>query len=184
MLDIGEIVTGRDIGQKASNNYHKYIWHACVICGKERWVALRKGQPGKKLCWLCAMANRRGAKHHNWKGGCRHSSEGYIEIKLNPEDFFYPMAGCEGYTMEHRMVMARHLGRLLHPWEVVHHKDGNRSNNQIENLELTTRGSHILAHNKGYRDGFLNGYTSGKDARIKALQAEIHRLKDGEYALV
>ena len=36
----------------------------------------------------------------------------------------------------HRFVMAEHLGRALMPWETVHHIDGDRSNNSLENLQL------------------------------------------------
>lgn len=40
------------------------------------------------------------------------------------------------YAWEHRMVMGEHLGRRLYDFENVHHKDGNRQNNALENLEL------------------------------------------------
>lgn len=52
-----------------------------------------------------------------------------------------------GWTFMHRAVMAAHLGRpSLGPDEIVHHIDGNRRNNDIANLELTTRAGHIAIH--------------------------------------
>jgi hypothetical protein len=46
------------------------------------------------------------------------------------------MAKNNGYAYEHRIIMARHLGRPLESWELVHHKDGCAGNNDIENLVL------------------------------------------------
>lgn len=49
----------------------------------------------------------------------------------------YHLIHVDGHVVrEHRYVMEQHLGRLLLPGENVHHKDGNRSRNTIDNLEL------------------------------------------------
>lgn len=52
---------------------------------------------------------------------------------------------------EHRVIVERHIGRRLEPWEVVHHKDGDPSNNQISNLEVVEFGAHTAEHHTGSR---------------------------------
>lgn len=52
-----------------------------------------------------------------------------------------------GVVYLHRIIMENHLGRYLKQDEHVHHKDENRSNNVIENLELITNSEHIKHHN-------------------------------------
>jgi len=132
---IGEIRRGYEIG--SGDKKHPYIFSKCPVCGFERWVTFRgnKSNPEQR-CQRCAAKATTGKNHPNWKGGRIHHSLGYIDIKLSPSDFFYPMANACGYVAEHRLVVAKHLKRCLLPWEVVHHKNGIRSDNNINNLQL------------------------------------------------
>lgn len=52
---------------------------------------------------------------------------------------------------EHRVIMEQHLGRKLEPWELVHHKDGDKLNNDLANLEMREFGEHTAEHHKGGR---------------------------------
>ena len=90
------------------------------------------------------------------------------------------MANKLGYVLEHRLIIAKSLGRCLQGWEFVHHKNGIRDDNCRENLELVTNGSHFIEHSKGYRDGYIKGLRDGRDKRIQELKAEIDRLTSRE----
>jgi hypothetical protein len=72
-----------------------------------------------------------GEDNPRWKGG-RMNSNGYVMV-LRPD---HPHAGVKGYVSEHRLVMEAHLGRRLNRSEVVHHRNHDKTDNRIENLEL------------------------------------------------
>lgn len=50
------------------------------------------------------------------------------------------------YRLEHRVKMEDLIGRPLTSSEVVHHIDGDRTNNDLRNLQLMTRGEHNREH--------------------------------------
>ena len=141
----------------------KYKWIKCPHCGKERWVEAwhYKRYGNSDYCRSCAQKYHRktprGVDHPNWKGGRFAIQGGYILVKLQPEDFYHSMANRTGYVLEHRLIMARALGRLLQSHEIVHHRDANRGNNDISNLELVTRNDHRLSYSAGYETGFADG---------------------------
>jgi hypothetical protein len=63
----------------------------------------------------------------------------------------HPLGDKKGRVWYHRHVMSIHLGRWLTPDEIVHHEDGNRQNNTISNLEVTTQSKHAQDHASGRR---------------------------------
>ncbi|MEW5956636.1 MAG: HNH endonuclease signature motif containing protein [Chloroflexota bacterium] len=108
----------------------------CGNCGCERIVhaATFRKETYTGLCLSCVNT---GSGSNAWRGGRISDGHGYIRVKVYPDHPFYAtMATAAGYILEHRLVMAEHLGRPLENNEIVHHKNGNKTDNRIENLEL------------------------------------------------
>lgn len=111
---------------------------------------------------------QRGRDHHAWIGGRVQTSQGYVLSRVYEDDPLFCMAKKKAagasYALEHRLVMARHLGRPLKDFETVHHRDGDRQNNRIRNLQLLTG-----RHGKGacFRCGDCGSYNV-KPARLGA----------------
>lgn len=87
----------------------------------------------------------RGSANGKWNG------EGYIAIAV-PVGHHLRMAN--GYAYVHQIEAEKKLGRRLNENEVVHHKDGNRTNNSHDNLEVLLQKEHASIHSyhPGARD--------------------------------
>jgi len=84
---------------------------------------------------------RVGSLHCGWKGGVRRTPKGYILIWA--PDHPNSKNNC---VPEHRLVMEENLGRYLGRGDVVHHINGIKDDNRIENLELYTQKTHTSMH--------------------------------------
>lgn len=128
----GDVVSATKLGYK--NRVYMY-WSLCPNCNKGKWV--QRGSIGS-LCLKCKHKSHseylRKQNNHNWKGGVINSGQ-YIKVLLDKDNPYYSMCR-HGYVFQHRLVMAEHLGRPLKSWEIVHHKNRNKKDNRIENLEL------------------------------------------------
>ncbi|MFA5377117.1 MAG: HNH endonuclease signature motif containing protein [Dehalococcoidia bacterium] len=79
-----------------------------------------------------------------WKGGEITDACGYV-WSYSP-NHPYKNAQGRGYVKRHRLAMEKHLGRYLVPHEVVHHINGIKGDDRIENLLLTTNSEHMRLH--------------------------------------
>src|SRR3990167_4252723 len=82
--------------------------------------------------------NKKGPGSTSWKGGRQVDKNGYIWLR-KPD---HPNANSHGMVAEHRLIMARVLGRSLFPWENVHHRNAVKDDNRIENLAVVSKGVH------------------------------------------
>ena len=82
--------------------------------------------------------------HPTWRGGFFIDTDGYTRT-YDPN---HPWPRKSGYVFEHVRVMELNLNRRLAPFESVHHKDHNKQNNELANLELTTRSAHSKHHRR------------------------------------
>jgi len=79
------------------------------------------------------VTRRRG--RGRWKGG-RVNLGGYVGVMVENDSPFACMRVTGNYVLEHRLVMAQHLGRPLTKHETVHHINGDKLDNRLENLQL------------------------------------------------
>ena len=134
-------LTGKRFGRwvvvgHAESKDNSTLWNCKCDCGVEKKVGgreLRNGKSSSCGCYAKEQSGKRtGPNSAVWKGGRYITQAGYVLVKQNG----HPNARHDGYINEHSLVMANHLDRPLTRDERVHHKDGNKQNNALSNLEL------------------------------------------------
>jgi hypothetical protein len=109
-------------------------------------------------------------KSSSWKGG-RRLQNGYVMI----------MVGDGKYRQEHRLIMESIIGRRLTDDEVVHHANGDRADNRIENLVLMTRKDHGQLHRPRMVAACHPEKPYGSHGMCKTCYAQYLREKDREH---
>lgn len=121
----------------------------CDGCGK-RYVARAWKIRGinarfcNRSCANASLIRPRGPASHRWRGGRFLTNEGYVRVADPRRGTAAQTYKSHPYVLEHRLVMERELGRRLKRNETVHHRNGRRDDNRLENLELR-----VGAHGQG-----------------------------------
>jgi len=123
----------------------------CVICYKKFSKHPKNGYMQWNRQKFCSNACRKkgfssfncGKNNPNWKGGKYFDADGYIYIRA-PRN--HPFKTFNGYIFEHRFIMENYIGHYLNPSDKIHHINGIKDDNRIENLIVISQSEHIAIH--------------------------------------
>ena len=185
---IGEVRYGGDIGRVIGT---RYIRCCCPDCGTATWkICDSNDQPRNPKCVKCfrkamSASNQERIRERSarWKGGATEQlPNGYIFVRLYPDNPYYPMADKRHHVLEHRLVMAQQLGRCLETWEVVHHQhkryprgsNEDHADNLPDNLMVVTVVEHLQIT---FLETKLTKRIKELESRVTLLEAENVLLK-------
>lgn len=109
----------------SKNKWGKHLWLCRNDNGTEQIIFKTELTGNRKRCFKFIH-------YRSERNGKRKTYGGYIMIKNSS----HPNAQKDGFVLEHIVVMGKHIGRPIERTETVHHKNGIKDDNRIENLEL------------------------------------------------
>lgn len=136
---------------------------------------IKIGRPENRRYFNCEKCNKKffrplsECKRGNMRFCSKECSNGMWKGVSRPKKHFTERwrIGRKGYiestdgkkrVLQHRYLMEKHIGRKLSIDEIIHHKNGIKTDNRISNLELTNVKNHKLSYGDAYKDGYLKGY--------------------------
>ena len=131
----------------------------CENCGGTFRVKPKRIRRGVRFC---SMECRRERQYT----GQFTRSDGYVAVRINDD-----------YVLEHRAIMASHVGRCLERHEHVHHRNGIKHDNRLENLEIMLVGDHAAHHHSGIDESRwmeCTCITCGKIFQRRIVEVERH----------
>lgn len=99
----------------------------------------------KEISFINRSKAKRREKSSNWNGGRRKTRKGYVQV-LRPG---HKRADGSGYVMEHIIVFEKESGIEVPEGCCIHHLNGKKDDNRIENLCLMTHSAHTVFHHSG-----------------------------------
>lgn len=116
----------------------------CKRCGGGEQVVESPAAKHAGYCRPCIYKYMRDNRAR-WgdSSGSTITRDGYVQLAGYWD---HPNSDSRGRLLEHVLVMSVQLGRGLRPDEIVHHRDHDKRNNSLDNLELLTRGEHSRKH--------------------------------------
>lgn len=145
----------REIAEEVGCSYHT-VQHAIKKYGieipnrKRYHIKVDKSDAVKAGLRRKYPNGRFGDQSSNWRGGRISVNGGYIYI-YSPD---HPRATKHGYIFEHILVAEQKIGRFLEKGEIVHHINGDRTDNSPDNLLVCTRKEHVQIHMDAVKEVF------------------------------
>lgn len=117
---------------------------------------------------------KRGEQHHRWNDGRMLSEHGYVKVRVGIE---HPLADPNGYAYEHLLVWNNSGRKLPEPGQILHHRNEDKTDNRLSNLELLTRTEHAAEHNKMVSDSVV------REIRVRYAAGEVATALAEEFGI-